>query len=793
MKKLGLFVMMMFVFIGFSFAQHTQNIRGITVDDETGLPLPGANITIPETTPLLGAMSDDKGEFLISTVPVGRHTIVVSFTGYQSVTLSNVEVETGKETMLIVPMSESVIETESVEITAKGSGQVGNEMATVSARTFSVDDTERYAGSLGDPSRMAANFAGVMSVSSERNDIVIRGNSPMGLLWRLDGVEIPNPNHFGALGTTGGPVSMLNNNLLSNSNFYTGAFPAAYGNATSGVFDLNMRNGNAHSYEHVFQVGFNGFELGTEGPFSKNSRASYLVNFRYSTLEVINKLGFDSGTGSSTPQYKDVSFKINMPLEHGKLSLFGIGGFSFIQLADKDTTESSYGLAGTDTRFGSDMGVAGLSHVHYFGDKIRLETTLSAQASRSTTTLDSVPNNDPQYLFYHSNFTEAKYGLTTTYSQKFNSQNNLNIGVLIDFYQINLLDSVKRYLPEMQNPAEPNSKYKVNTDTEGSFELYRAFAEWKHKFSDNFSLYAGAHATYFPLSESFAAEPRAGLKWQFTPRQSFNIGAGMHSRIQPGVMYFNETELADGTHIQTNTDMDLSKSNQVVFSYDVVPAQNFRIKSEIYYQHLYNIPVSPNPEFNWYSNVNFGADFNIPSIDSLVNEGTGKNYGVEITIEKFLSKNYYFLITTSLYDSKYTGFDNVERNTVFNGNYVANALAGYELPLGKNNALTFDIKTTYAGGKREMPILLEESNAAGYAVYDIENFYKNRYPDFFTLDMRVSFKMNHKHISQEWALDLTNLTNNQNVFRESYNPQTKSIQTDYQRGIFPMFLYRLRF
>lgn len=171
---------------------------------------------------------------------------------------------------------------------------------------------------------MAANFAGVSIVDDSRNDIIIRGNSPIGLLWRLDGVEVPNLNHFSAAGTTGGPVSMINNNLLANSDFFTSAFPAEYGNAMSGVFDLKMRNGNNQKREYVGQIGFNGFELGAEGPFKKGE-GSYIVNYRYSVLGLMSKIGMKSGTGDATPYYQDLSFKINLPrTKIGKLSLFEI-------------------------------------------------------------------------------------------------------------------------------------------------------------------------------------------------------------------------------------------------------------------------------------------------------------------------------------------------------------------------------------------------------------------------------------------------------------------------------------
>jgi hypothetical protein len=148
---------------------------------------------------------------------------------------------------------------------------------------------------------MASNFAGVSGANDARNDIIIRGNSPSGLLWQLEGLNIPNPNHFGSLSSTGGPVSMLNNNVLDKSDFMTSAFPAQYGNALSGVFDLSLRNGNNEKYEFLGQVGFNGFELGAEGPFSKNSKSSFLINYRYSTLALFQQIGINFGTGSATP------------------------------------------------------------------------------------------------------------------------------------------------------------------------------------------------------------------------------------------------------------------------------------------------------------------------------------------------------------------------------------------------------------------------------------------------------------------------------------------------------------
>jgi len=282
MKKNNLLLLIISLFAISAFAQNNeykQTIRGTVIDKLTQTTLPGATVIILNTDPLLGTTSDMDGAFKIENIPLGRQSIQISFIGYNSRTISNLNLTAGRETVVIVELEEQVQKLDEVVISAKQpKDQAINEMATVSARSFTVEETERFAGSMGDPSRMAANYAGVSMTNDSRNDIIIRGNSPMGVLWRLDGVEIPNPNHFGAAGTTGGPVSMLNNNMLSNSDFFTSAFPAEYGNAMSGVFDLNMRSGNNQKREYVGQVGFNGFEFGAEGTFKKGGKGSYIAN-----------------------------------------------------------------------------------------------------------------------------------------------------------------------------------------------------------------------------------------------------------------------------------------------------------------------------------------------------------------------------------------------------------------------------------------------------------------------------------------------------------------------------------
>jgi len=785
MKKL--FVLLLLTIHFAVFSQNTQTVRGIVTDVDTKMPLPGATVVILNTNPVVGTTTNVDGKFKLENIPVGRVDIKVSFMGYNDQYLKNLEVLYAKELVLTISLTEKVYTMDAVEIVARTDKEKPlNTMASVSARTFSVEETQRYAGSLGDPSRMVQNFAGVMSAGDARNDIIIRGNSPMGLLWRMEGIDIPNPNHFGALGTTGGPVTMLNNNLLTNSDFITGAFPAEYGNALSGVFDLKMRNGNSEKYEFVGQIGFNGVELGAEGPFSKKHNSSYLVDYRYSTLAFFKLLGLNSIAGSSVPQYQDLTFKVSIPTKKaGRFMLFGIGGTSFIRIWDseKSDDEYSYGLAGTDTDFGSDMGVTGLSHTYYFSKNTRLNTNIYLSGSRASTALDSLKGEDKiKSQYYRSRNSEVKYGISSNLTHKFSTRDILKTGIIFDRYNVSLLDSV--YIWE-------DDTYFKNNDFKGSMNLMQLYGQWKHRITDKLNYTVGMHFQYFNMNRSFSPEPRAGLEWEFAPRQMLSFGYGLQAQTQPKVIYFVETELANGQTIQTNRDLNFTKSHQFVIAYNNRITENLRFKTEVYYQLLYNVPVSKS--MLDYSVLNEGAYFYINLEDSLVNAGKGTNYGLELTFEKFLSNNFYFLGTASLFRSQYEGYNGEVHSTAFDNRYVFNALGGYEITLRKNKRLNIDLRGVLAGGKPYTPIDQQQSELENRPVYLFDQAFSKHHPDYFRLDVKVGFRMPMGKTSNEYILEIQNVTNRKNVFQQSWNPTSKSMKTEYQQALFPMFTYRIYF
>ncbi|MBS1637153.1 MAG: TonB-dependent receptor [Bacteroidetes bacterium] len=766
-----------------------QTIRGTVLDKQTQGPLPGVVVSlVGSSDPTQATTTDEKGKFRLEHIPIGRWQVKISLISYKEKVLT-VVLTSGKESVLNVELEENAVQGDEVVITAEqDKTKTNNKMATVSARVFSADEASRYAGSRNDPARMAANFAGVSGANDSRNDIVIRGNSPLGVLWRLNGLDIPNPNHFGSLGSTGGPISILNNNTLDNSDFITGAFPADYGNATAGVFDLKMRSGNNEKYEFLGQVGFNGFELGTEGPFSrKKKNGSFLVNYRYSTLSVFKYIGLDFGTGAAVPQYQDLTFKVDLPTKKaGKFSVWGIGGLSYVALLSKDQSKGNnlYGYSGRDTYFRSNVGASGISHTYLVNNSSYIKTNIGVSGQYNFIRADRIDTNvvpnivNPEYR--NTSYT-WRYSANLTYNKKFNARNFVSTGFYFDWYNTSFVDSINNF---------DGLGFITLRNYTGQTGLGRVFIQWQHKFTDKLTLNTGLSYQYLLLNGSQSPEPRLGLKYDLSSRQSLSFGAGMHSQLQPLYIYFATAHTGKGFE-ETNRNLDFTRAAHAVVAYDVSVFNSARIKVEAYYQYLYSVPVRTRSDY--FSAINLGADFNSPNVDSLVNKGTGDNYGLELTLEKFYSKGYYVLMTGSLFQSKYYGSDHVYRNTAFNGNYVVNLLGGKEFKIRKRHTLALDTKLTFAGGKHYVPIDLAASMAANEERYIGSQAYVPQFGPYFRWDIKPSYKLNTKRFTHEVSVDIQNVTHHNNVFQQQYDLNTHTIKTDYQLKFFVIPQYRLTF
>lgn len=768
----------------------TQIVRGTVIDKDTKQPLIGATVLVINDTKTFGASTDENGKFKIEKVALGRKTVKVTYIGYEDRLLSDIIVNSAKEVVLNIELVEKVTLANEVVVTAKSNkAETNNDLVLISGRSFTIDQAQRYAGGFGDPSRMASSFAGVAGGGNDqRNDIIIRGNSPMGLLWRFEGTDIPNPNHFGSQGANGGPVSVLNSNMLSNSDFLTGAFPAEYGNANSGVFDLKMRSGNNEKREFIGQIGFSGLELLSEGPLSKKNGSSYIASYRYSTLSFFDAMGIKFGE-SGVPAYQDLSFKFNFPqTKLGAISFFGMGGISSTQLNDskksaEDRAKMSFPL---DVDYSSRMGVIGLSHSYMLGKKSYIKTVISASGESNNARVDTLDYNNNKFYYINRYTANSRLSVHSFYNQKINARHAFKIGIIESKLMGDMNDSM--WVTSLND-------YYSNVSFNESTFLTQTYVNYNFRMRENLSFNAGLHVNYLGLNQSNSVDPRASIRYQITPKQSISFGYGKHGQVQPLLTYFTQTliDTANQVYAKTNMNLGMTQAHHFVLGYDFLITENTRMKVETYYQKLFNIPVTLNSSF--FSTVNFGADFIPVYADSLVNKGKGYNYGVELTLERFFNKGFYYLATGSFYQSKYQGSDQVWRNTAFNGNFVLNALAGKEWKMGanKNNIFALSLKVNYSGGRRYIPIDETASQVKGDVVYKESEAYESRQQDYFRTDIKISYKKNSKKFTQEWALDIQNIFNTQNVLNQTWNPKTGTLDTNYQIGLFPVPFYRIYF
>jgi hypothetical protein len=754
----------------------TQTIRGVVKDRDSKIPLEGVTIVLKNTDPLVGAVTDAEGNFVIPDVPIGKYDLRITYIGYESIDIPNIVVGSGKEVVLPIEISESIEMLEGVEVTAAPR----NPFALVSKIAFSMKEAKQYAGSFNDPSRIVTTTAGVVGgggADDVENEIIIRGNSPRGLLWRLEGIEVPSPNHFTDQGASSGSISILSSNMLANSEFYTGAFPSEYGNALSGVFDIKLRKGNEDKTEYALRAGVIGLDASVEGPFKKGKDASYLLNYRYSTLTLLNDIGIEL-VDNALPVFQDIAFNVFIPSKKlGDFSIFGIGGLS----KETEFTEGTLSNGETgkivDESFSSDLGVIGLKHNYIINKKTFIENIFSFSANQITFNR-AVPNNEGQFVeINNEDFVDKTARFSTMLNHKFNARHLLRTGVIYSRLGYDLLS-------QSFNINENGLVDDVNES--GSTSTLQGYVAWKYRVSKKIVLNTGLHFMHFFLNNNNSIEPRLGAKWLIDDKQSLSMGIGLHSRREDLATYLSSVNLGNGL-VGSNRQLGFSKAMHYVVGYQRVLSESLQLKVEAYYQDLFNIPVVDN---TFFSILNTKKGFT--SFD-LINKGTGENYGIEITLAKRLDKNYYFNTNLSLFESKYVGGNGLKRNTLYNGNFIANILGGREFILSTNKTLNLNMRGVYAGGQRFIPIDLEQSIEQGRTIFSLDNIYEDRLENYFRADFQASYTVNLPKKTLELRLEIQNITNTENVREIIYSPITESIEEVRRGQLIPVFSVQVKF
>jgi hypothetical protein len=784
MKFKTLFLLFLILLFSKTEAQtSTQTIRGIVVDKISQSPLPGATIQMLSPDLERAVSTDANGKFELKNIPIGKQSLKISFLGYKDAVLRDLSVDAGKELVLNISLEEDIKQIKEIAVTDNsGKNKPLNTMSTVSTRTFSVEETQKFAAALNDPARMATSFPGVVQ-PGDGNEISIRGNSPNGLLWRMEGVDIPNPNHFSSVGSSGGGISILSAQLLSNSDFSTGAFAAEYGNALSGVFDLKLRKGNNERREYTIQLGVLGADISTEGPFKKGYDGSYLINYRYSSLLLMKRLGLP--IGDATTNFQDLSFNISLPTKKiGTFGIFGFGGLSYQYTeAKKDSTKwTDDDFTRLNTHFYSNTGAVGLTNTKLFKNQSYLRTAFVFSGTQNGYSEERMNSDYATFIKqYEEKHTQNKITLSTSYTKKISAKNNIRTGFIINelYYNLNQKDIADTTI----------LIDKINV--KGNTQTLQLFFQWNYKLTSKLTTNIGVHYLQLFLNNTYSIEPRASFRYEISSKHAFTFGYGLHSQIQPIGVYFAK-ELVNGNYMTPNKNLAMSKAQHFVFGYDFNINDFSHIKTEVYYQYLFNIPIS-NDTGSTYSIINETDGY---TTNALTNKGLGQNYGLELSYERSLYKDFYYLLSVSIFDSKYKAANNNWYNTRFNTNYAGSISLGKEWTLSekrKSRIIGFNVKVVYVGGLRYTPIDLPASIIAGETRYVDSETFKNKNPDYFRPDIRISLKRNYKRLTSTLALDVQNIANRKNVGGQYFDSKTGKIKYYYQSQIIPLLSYRLEF
>lgn len=754
----------------------TQKIGGVVTDRLSGKQLAAVSIRVMEK-PDLVAVTSDKGEFVFTNLPVGRYTVQAYCLGYELTVIKEIMLTSQKEVALEIAMDPTHYTLNDVVVVANKE-RASNKMALTGGRLLRIEEVNRYAGGMDDPARLVSSFAGV-STSLGNNGVSVHGNAPSMLQWKLEGIEIPNPNHFADIATLGGGIlTSLSTNVLANSDFYNSAFPAEYNNAVSGVFDLKLRTGNNRKHEHTFQAGLLGLDFASEGPLSRNNDDSYLINYRYSTTGLMSKLSAGETNGQLL-DYQDLNFKLNFPSKHkGTFSMWGNALVDRFRTKKEPESSRKYTDDHKSSKTDQMSAAAGITHRYFFENGGVLRTTLATTYSNNKATEDIFSDStEMPYLNLRNRYTNLI--LTSSFDKKYAEKHSNKTGFTVtNMYYNTLLDRS----PFVGKPLQAISEGK------GTTTLLSAYSSSLIEFNKKIYITLGLNAQLLTLNNHWTVEPRAAIRWSSGPKSSIAMAYGLHSRMEKMDVYLVRDK-ANGQPL--NKDVDFTKAHHLSLSYQYKVSDNMRIKLEPFYQYLFHVPVIADSSYSILNRNLFYVE------DALVNRGKGQHVGLDITIERYLQKGVYYMLTATLFDAKFAGGDAIWHNGKFNRRFIINGLTGKEWFMNKQqrDLLSVNVKLTLQGGERYAPVLEKSSlNHPDKEIqYEEKNTFAKQFSPMFIANYSISYRLNRLNRSHEIAIKWLNVTGAKEYYGHQYNLKTGIIEPKKQATSLFNILYRMDF
>jgi hypothetical protein len=570
-----------------------------------------------------------------------------------------------------------------------------------------------------------------------------------------------------------GGVNILSAQMLDHSVLITGAFPAGYGNARSGVMDMSFREGNSEVHEQTIQLGLIGLEAAAEGPINANNGSSYLANYRYSTVGLLTNLGVDFG--DEAINYQDGAFKLSFPgKQGGKWNVLGVGGWSSnVFEGSRDSTLWEVDKDRMNIDFTSNTLIFGGGHERKFiGSNLHWKTDLIYSRMQSRREGARIMDDLSLRLQESDEYQEEKLGLRSEINKKLRSNGLLRAGLRASWQQY-FLDVLF------------SNNYFTNTSRDlldVQFLQFQPYIEYRQMFGKRWNLKIGLHSMGVAGENFlFSPEPRASLAFLTRNNGQVALAYGLHSQLPAPQL------------LAKNADLDLLKAHHIGLRFHQQIGNDQRLSMELFHQSMFDVPVTV--ATSSFSGLNVIEVYN-PFIDEVVSEGTGVNRGIELEWQRFMVDEWFALANATLFRSEYTGSDGVRRSTLFDGQYAANLAGGREFTWqrkGKSRILGIHLRGVYYGGWRQTPVDESASLENGFMVFDDEQAYSETLPDYFRMDLRIYLKRNAEGRNAMVALDLQNLTNQRNVAYRYFDFQQQQTVDRLQLGLIPILSWRLDF
>lgn len=750
-----------------TFAQDTGIIRGKVRDAFTFQNLD--KVTVQVVGQNKQTFTDENGEFEFDNLPLGRAELKLTSVGYGDQLIKEILVKSGKVNTYEILMESKTNQLEEVKVSTSSPNLSG---AVTSLQSINIEQVMRFPATFFDPARLAFAFPGVANTNDQANGMSIRGNNPNGLQWRLEGLEIVNPNHLANAGTfsdqpaaNAGGTNMLSAQMLGNMNFLTGAFPAEYGNALSGVMDMRLRKGNNKEFEHTIQAGLIGVDLSSEGPLSKKNGSSYLINYRYSFTGLLALGGLSFG--GETIKFQDLAVNLSFPTKKaGDFTIFGMGGLNSNEFAFDDED----GLGPQEEKdlnvidYYGKMGVVGATHQKSFRRNLSWKTAI---AYSGLTTERNQTNAQAQE--FNTNDEQTKLSFTTAINKKLTDKASIKAGFFIT------------------KSFDENYSIVINNVSTLDAYLFQPYVQYSQGLGEKALLNIGVHHVNYSLSSDKNSnyrtfEPRLSLTYQAAKNTSINAAFGKHSQ------YNNIPLFADNQPLL---------SDQYVISIDQKVGKSSNLKMEGFYQNNSSTTFT-NPSLAFANNINLNdrTQFrnSILAYSNINAQGAkARNYGLELSYQKYLDNGFFALVNTTLYKSEFEAGDGNFYESKYSGNYILNLTLGKEWTTKKNNILGANARVVWMGGFRDYEINVSESKLLRTTIFDYSQPLLDRNPDYFRPDIRVYYRKNKGKKNIMWSLDIQNLANYQNVAFKYYDSFLDEVKTKYQLGMIPMLNYRIEF